>query len=169
MTWCRVSSLSTPCTRGTSPRRRSPSPRAPPRTRRSSSPSCTPGSCSSLLPRRWLSTRSMVSTLSRLDRARHHRTLARCWVRHRAGQSQGPRPRSAGPRRSAPWSSPRRHTRRCTGTRAPTPPSRDTPSHCSSHSPPSRQDRGRRAQSRYRPPSGPGIQSQFRTIAWMLG
>ena len=41
-TWCRASSLSTPCTRGTRCRCMSPSPPAPPRTPRSSSPCDTP-------------------------------------------------------------------------------------------------------------------------------
>ena len=165
MTWCRVSSLSTLCTRGTCPRRRSPSPRAPPRTRHSSSPCDTPGSCSSLLPHTWPSMRSMGSRVSRRGRGRHRMSPSLCSVHHTAGQPpllfvlQPPvlHPLPADPHSSSPWSSLPLHTRRCTVTRAPTPPSTDISSHCSSHSPPAHPDTGRTAQFRYRPLSGPGI------------
>ena len=167
MTWCMVSSLSTLCTRGTSPRRRSPSPRTPPRTRRSSSPCDTRGSCSSLLPRTWLSMMSMVSRVSRPGRGRHHKPPSPCQVPH-TGQAPPPHPRSAGPHMPSPWSSPPPHTRRCIGTRAPTRPSTDISSHCSSHSPPAPPDTGRRAQFRYRPLSGPGIHRDMSVMTSLL-
>ena len=168
MTWCRVSSLSTLCTQGTCPRRRSPSPRAPPRTRHSSSPSDTLGSCSSILPRTWPSMRSRVSKGSRPGRGRHHTPPSLSWVHHKADQALALRP--VVPRSFSASSSLPLHTWRCTGTRAPTRSSRDISSHCSSHSPPAPPDTGRRAQFRYRPLSGPGIHKYvYITAMWIKG